>query len=255
MKKLIQSALEGLGDVDKSKRKFIKQAGALGAIAATPKAVRKMVGDNFNPAIKTAVNKVPSNIFESVSFTNAVKADAVKKALAGEYGEETKIFAQNFPDEIFEVVDSPSTVPAVKQAYEYFRHGGKRKPNELAKSLMEEHPDSSPQEFANALGESGEAGSSSYTQTLLFTDKETYGDIGGQLFKNAQEGNFDWDLIPNMEKPDGFDSLSEGQKKYIYEMAVVPSNYKRLDGNESWINDNVRNFLEFGKTIPGKIVK
>jgi hypothetical protein len=70
MKKLIQSALEGLGDVDKSKRKFIKQAGALGAIAATPKAVRKMAGD---VPVQKALKDLPPSIYDVPYFKGMVR--------------------------------------------------------------------------------------------------------------------------------------------------------------------------------------
>ena len=54
MKKIVQGALDKLtsGEVDPSKRNLIKGAGALGAIAVTPKVARRVSDEVGEPFLK-----------------------------------------------------------------------------------------------------------------------------------------------------------------------------------------------------------
>lgn len=200
--------------------------------------------DDLAPVAKTVRVALPNDIYETSSFLNSLKSDVIAKSLSGKYGEQAKILAQTDPDNIFDVVDTPSTMPSIKKAYEYFRYGGKRKPNELAQNLMEEYPDASPTELANLIGKTEEAGSNAYWETFRITEKDIYGDSGEAINKNLRDKTYDWGPNPKFKKPPRFDDLSEGQKDWVYKMSVNPSHIK--NEGQNFINQEVKSILDTG---------
>ena len=76
MKKLIKGALDKLmgGEFDPSKRNLIKGAGALGAIAVTPKIARKVAGEAPVPRLKNAIAHMDSSFKEhALDFSQKMK--------------------------------------------------------------------------------------------------------------------------------------------------------------------------------------
>tara|TARA_R100001082_G_C4366112_1_gene162029 strand:+ start:7542 stop:8162 length:621 start_codon:yes stop_codon:yes gene_type:complete len=126
MKKLISGALDKLmgGEVDPSKRDLIKGAGALGAIAVTPKVARKVideVGEPFSKKIdlsKMAAKQITDlpqmkkvlldeNILEEQIFLDEISEDI---------GREVKSVSELNPKELDKIYDSYFNAPGSAEA-------------------------------------------------------------------------------------------------------------------------------------------
>ena len=231
----LQNILEQLTEAtDVDRREFLR--GALGTIANTAMDVGALgkVADIIAPVTKKVSRKLPS----IVSFENpldipivldTLKSEVVERALKGKYQgsnpnlPDFKAMAEDpsmTTDEIFEefvgYFPVPETLPSFKKAYKWFRGGAKgNPPNKFAEDLMKQFPEDSPEDIANAIGRTEEAGSDAALETRLFKNPNSK-----PLAINIRKKIYDWSLIPGMGKPRGFDELSNNQKKFIYRKAV-----------------------------------
>ena len=237
-------------EVAPSRREFLKKAGSAVAQTAMPRgALATLVEKGLEPVAKKVI---PKDIFDIPVFRKAVDSFIIKKSLKGSYGEDIKNFAEKgMLEEVLSSVDEDVVLPSAKKAYEFFRYGGDKKPNQLVKEIKKEYPDANNQELADLIGASNQAGLDYYQET-----NQLQSDIPGirKATQNAIEGKFDWDLIPNMDKPKGFEKLSDIHRKYIYGMAIDKNNFQSPDGNTEWIQENTDSLINSGKTAFGSSI-
>ena len=103
MKKIIKGALDKLtgGEVDPSKRNLIKGAGALGAIAVTPKVARRVSDEVGEPFLK----KIDLSKMAAKQITDLPQ---MKKVLLDENILEGDIFLDEISENVLQSLNSPS---------------------------------------------------------------------------------------------------------------------------------------------------
>jgi|TARA_R100000482_G_scaffold35696_1_gene11943 hypothetical protein len=263
IKGVLPKDLGALGNLKESKkvvpaerRDFLKRAGGTVAQSLMPRGVLTNLVEKGLTEVPKKV--LPKNIFDVSSFKKLMDEEIILLALKGRYGEDVQELAEKGDYEsVLFGVDEDVIVPGIKKAYEFFRYGGKRKPNELVISMMEEYPDADKQQLADLIGESNQAGDTYWKQTQDLKSKNP------KIKKIAEtqiKGIIDWDLIPNMNEPERFNELTDNQKKYIYTWAgqvynTLVKGGKDAKQQEEWILDNMDKLIETGKTNFGKKVK
>ena len=170
----------------------LSRRGALTKIAAAPVAIGALsevpvekIVDDFDfidevdklPMAKKVVSKViPKNAFDIPIFRQTMDNEIAKEILSGKHGDELKEMAGENLEDAIEMIDTDQDLQVMRDAYEWFR-GGKEgdPPNDFAKLMDEEYSNTDPDEIANVIGDSNQAGLENWQETQKFLKKENEG--------------------------------------------------------------------------------
>ena len=135
-------------------------AGALGEIP-----VGKII-DDFAPVAKKVVKTIPKNAFDIPIFRQTLNTEIAKEILAGKHGSELKDMAEENLEDAIEMIDTDQDFQVMRDAYDWFRSGKKGDaPNDFAKMMDEEYSNTDPNEVANVIGDSNQAGLENWQET------------------------------------------------------------------------------------------
>jgi hypothetical protein len=135
---------------------------AVGALGGIPQKITKEIA----PVAKKVVKTIPKNAFDIPIFRQAMDNEIAKEILSGKHGDELKDMAEKNLEDAIEMIDTDQDLKIMRDAYDWFRSGKEGDPpNDFAKLMDEEYSNADPNEIANVIGDSNQAGIENWRET------------------------------------------------------------------------------------------